>query len=216
MDSSAQNVVPIQGALKEGAKGELVKRLQALLQQLGFDPGEYAGEFGRKTTEAMMALQRKLGLDPTGAYDRVTERGLEEEMKSGASSILKNVPAGLSDAIVATTMPVSTPTATPTPGTPATPAPGGIQALLKSPLFWIAASAGALYLVFGGGGSSIAIEGVEELGHGDEDDEVAEDDAEIELPAPPKKAYRKPKKKSRKKLPASDSANAVQGSGSPA
>jgi hypothetical protein len=126
------------------------------------------------------------------------------ELKSG-SSVLKRSATSLgdaSDAIVATTLPVSTPTATPTPGIPAVPAPAPsiIQALLASPYFWLIAGAGALYLM-SSGGSGVAIEGIEELGHDGAGDgeEDGEEDGEIVEEPPPKKAYRKPRKKSQRK-----------------
>jgi peptidoglycan hydrolase-like protein with peptidoglycan-binding domain len=183
-----------------GAKGGLVQRLQDLLKKLGFDPGEYIGEFGAKTAEAVVALQRKLGVDPTGVYDRGTERAIVAELKS-SSPILKTA-LTLGDVTAATAIIPTTPTAT--PSTPLTSEPTGMQAIFKSPIFWLAASAGLIYIATRGGGN-VVIEGVEELGHGDEEESDGEEEEATVEPPPRKSHYRKPKKKSKKKTPAGES-----------
>ena len=44
--------------LWQGARGPAVKELQARLKELGFDPGDIDGIFGRSTTSAVTAFQR--------------------------------------------------------------------------------------------------------------------------------------------------------------
>jgi peptidoglycan hydrolase-like protein with peptidoglycan-binding domain len=48
--------------LKEGRKGYAVRRLQAQLEKMGFDPGPIDGAFGPKTAAAVRAFQRKEGI----------------------------------------------------------------------------------------------------------------------------------------------------------
>lgn len=52
--------------LKKGSKGEEVRQLQERLIELGYDPGEPDGAFGNGTREAVIAFQRRNGLDADG------------------------------------------------------------------------------------------------------------------------------------------------------
>lgn len=52
--------------------GPDTKAAQERLMQLGFWPGEIDGEYGFATTQAVMAFQKYLGLDPSGSLDADT------------------------------------------------------------------------------------------------------------------------------------------------
>ena len=52
--------------MKPGEKGERVKHLQRLLKLLGKYSGDIDGSYGPKTTEAVKAFQRSVGLNPDG------------------------------------------------------------------------------------------------------------------------------------------------------
>ena len=52
--------------LKQGDKGEMVKRAQVLLQAAGFDPGPADGIYGTRTKAAAAAWQRTVGLVADG------------------------------------------------------------------------------------------------------------------------------------------------------
>ena len=52
--------------LKKGSRGEDVKQLQERLIELGYDPGEPDGAFGNGTRDAVIAFQRRNGLDADG------------------------------------------------------------------------------------------------------------------------------------------------------
>ncbi len=50
----------------------MVRRIQAQLADLGYDPGPVDGLMGPRTRRAIMAFQRAYGLDPTGEVNAVT------------------------------------------------------------------------------------------------------------------------------------------------
>ena len=52
--------------MQQGIEGEYVRRLQSYLQHQGFDPGPVDGVFGRMTTNALKALQKKFGTQQNG------------------------------------------------------------------------------------------------------------------------------------------------------
>ena len=61
--------------LKDGSKialnkkildGDLVRKVQARLESLGFDPGPIDGKFGPKTLKAVLAFQKAEGLGTDG------------------------------------------------------------------------------------------------------------------------------------------------------
>ncbi len=56
---------PIDTVLRRGMKGEQVKTLQYLLSQAGHDV-EIDGSFGRTTEKALLAFQKKSGIDVDG------------------------------------------------------------------------------------------------------------------------------------------------------
>lgn len=51
---------------------ELIKVVQLILQDSGFDPGPIDGVFGRRSREATKSFQMKNGLEPTGELDKDT------------------------------------------------------------------------------------------------------------------------------------------------
>lgn len=50
-----------------------VKQQQCLLVVMGFDPGEIDGVWGTKTREAVMRMQKQLGLEADGVFGEGTE-----------------------------------------------------------------------------------------------------------------------------------------------
>ena len=62
--------------LRPGAKGWQVKRLQKLLQALGFRPGLVDGDFGEITVAAVRAFQALNGLEPDGIVGPLTWNAL--------------------------------------------------------------------------------------------------------------------------------------------
>ncbi|MEP6822089.1 MAG: peptidoglycan-binding domain-containing protein [Chthoniobacterales bacterium] len=52
--------------------GEVIARVQAELQRLGYDPGSVDGDFGPATREALVAYQQDNGLQATGEIDQDT------------------------------------------------------------------------------------------------------------------------------------------------
>ena len=61
-----------QGILTVGAKGEDVKKLQQRLKDLGYLSGKVDGQFGGGTKRAVIAFQRKNGLDTDGIAGQET------------------------------------------------------------------------------------------------------------------------------------------------
>jgi peptidoglycan hydrolase-like protein with peptidoglycan-binding domain len=185
--SAKQSNVTSLFALREGAKGERVRKVQGALQRLGFDPGEYDGVFGVKTKEAVVALQRKLGVHPSGIWDDGLARAVTHELQAGEVSIFRDAPMTAALAVRALG---ETPAAPAT--TTATSSAGGLQALLRSPWFWASAGLGVVLLAGRGGRPTVEIEGIEELTGRDEEDafEVAE-------VAPKRKRKRRKKAKPR-------------------
>jgi localization factor PodJL len=55
--------------LGEGDRQALVKKIQALLAEQGFDPGPADGVVGQKTRDAVRAYQHKNGIAETGQID---------------------------------------------------------------------------------------------------------------------------------------------------
>ena len=54
--------------LKNGARGDDVKQLQTILNELGFEAGEADGIFGSKTTAAVKRMQEAAGITVDGHY----------------------------------------------------------------------------------------------------------------------------------------------------
>lgn len=69
-------MIPQVPTLKEGARGEEVRKLQEQLKALGFDPGATDSRFGPATARALRAFQQARGLPQTGEVDRTTEEAL--------------------------------------------------------------------------------------------------------------------------------------------
>ena len=77
--------------LKEGMKGEEVARLQQQLKDLGFDPGNIDGDFGRGTEAAVINFQKSKKLFPDGIVGPKTLKALEleftDEVQDTASTV---------------------------------------------------------------------------------------------------------------------------------
>ena len=71
-------------ALHTGSQGEKVWKLQERLQALGYYEGEVDGQFGPGTRDAVIAFQKKNGLDADGLAGEETQKVLysEEAMKN--------------------------------------------------------------------------------------------------------------------------------------
>ena len=66
-------------ALRNGSKGEKVWKLQERLQALGYYLDAVDGEFGPGTREAVIAFQKKNGLEADGLAGEETQRVLYSE-----------------------------------------------------------------------------------------------------------------------------------------
>ena len=58
--------------LRAGATGDDVRRWQAFLKQVGFDPGALDGDFGARTVQATKDYQSARGLEPDGVVGSQT------------------------------------------------------------------------------------------------------------------------------------------------
>lgn len=85
---------PVQ-AMKPGAKGPAVSRLQTALTQLGFDPGNVSGEFGAKTEKALKAFQTAHGVGDHGIYGPKTEAALSKALRAHAKSTGPGLSVGM-------------------------------------------------------------------------------------------------------------------------
>ena len=63
-------------ALHTGSQGEKVWKLQERLQALGYYEGEVDGQFGPGTRDAVIAFQKKNGLDADGLAGEETQKVL--------------------------------------------------------------------------------------------------------------------------------------------
>ena len=66
-------------ALHNGSQGEKVRKLQERLQALGYYEGEVDGQFGPGTRDAVIAFQKKNGLDADGLAGAETQKILYSE-----------------------------------------------------------------------------------------------------------------------------------------
>tara|TARA_R110000824_G_scaffold98310_1_gene234632 strand:- start:892 stop:1833 length:942 start_codon:yes stop_codon:yes gene_type:complete len=66
--------------LREGTKGELVKKLQEVLAELGYHPGPIDGHFGGMTEDAVGEFQRKSKLYADGAVGPSTAAALNKAL----------------------------------------------------------------------------------------------------------------------------------------
>ena len=75
---AAEMVTP-EPALHNGSQGEKVWQLQERLKELGYSTGEVDGQFGPGTKEAVIAFQKKNGLDADGLAGEETQKVLYSE-----------------------------------------------------------------------------------------------------------------------------------------
>ena len=65
--------------LRNGSQGEKVWKLQERLTNLGYYSGDLDGQFGQGTRDAVIAFQKKNGLDPDGYAGEETQKILYSE-----------------------------------------------------------------------------------------------------------------------------------------
>ena len=65
--------------LRNGSQGEKVWKLQERLTNLGYYSGDLDGQFGQGTRDAVIAFQKKNGLDPDGYAVEETQKILYSE-----------------------------------------------------------------------------------------------------------------------------------------
>ena len=75
----AEEMVTPEPALHNGSQGEKVWQLQERLKELGYYTGEVDGQFGPGTREAVIAFQKKNGLDADGLAGEETQKVLYSE-----------------------------------------------------------------------------------------------------------------------------------------
>jgi peptidoglycan L-alanyl-D-glutamate endopeptidase CwlK len=75
-------------ALKQGATGPEVKKLQKKLKALGFNPGRIDGAYGPVTKAAVRAFQRSRGLPADGIAGLLTRAALRFKTGLGTSALL--------------------------------------------------------------------------------------------------------------------------------
>ena len=73
-DATPVNVTPVttQPMLRTGSRGDAVRKLQELLNALGYDCGSVDGIFGSKTKAAVLAFQKANGLGADGIVGPLT------------------------------------------------------------------------------------------------------------------------------------------------
>jgi hypothetical protein len=74
-------------ALSMGSKGTAVSNLQKDLKSWGFDPGATDGIFGQQTQQAVMAMQRRLGVTADGIVGPATLAAMTADLKSASSRL---------------------------------------------------------------------------------------------------------------------------------
>ena len=72
-------------ALQRGSRGEAVRTLQTMLQELGYDPGKIDGIYGGRTADAVLAFQRDHGLPADGAAGAETLSALRAALADPAN-----------------------------------------------------------------------------------------------------------------------------------
>ena len=70
---------PADERAEAGDREELVRTIQALLIERGYDPGPADGVEGPMTVEAIRAFQENIGLDPTGEVDLILLNALMDQ-----------------------------------------------------------------------------------------------------------------------------------------
>ena len=93
VDKPKEQLEELEKALKKGAKGDDVKKLQERLTELGYDvgPAGMDGIFGPKTQEALKKFQEEYGLTVDGIYNADVHKKLGEALgeKNGVGKMLK-------------------------------------------------------------------------------------------------------------------------------
>ncbi len=93
VDKPKEQLEELEKALKKGAKGDDVKKLQERLTELGYDVGPAGtdGIFGPKTQEALKKFQEEYGLTVDGIYNADVHKKLGEALgeKNGIGKMLK-------------------------------------------------------------------------------------------------------------------------------
>lgn len=78
-DKAAESMVTPEPALYNGSQGEKVWKLQERLQALGYYTDAVDGQFGQGTRDAVIAFQKKNGLEADGYAGEETQRVLYSE-----------------------------------------------------------------------------------------------------------------------------------------
>ena len=78
-DKTAESMVTPEPALHNGSQGEKVWKLQERLQVLGYYTDAVDGQFGQGTRDAVIAFQKKNGLEADGYAGEETQRVLYSE-----------------------------------------------------------------------------------------------------------------------------------------
>lgn len=78
-DKAAESMVTPEPALRNGSQGEKVWKLQERLQALGYYTDAVDGQFGQGTRDAVIAFQKKNGLEADGYAGEETQRVLYSE-----------------------------------------------------------------------------------------------------------------------------------------
>ena len=78
-DKTAESMVTPEPALHNGSQGEKVWKLQERLQALGYYTDAVDGQFGQGTRDAVIAFQKKNGLETDGYAGEETQRVLYSE-----------------------------------------------------------------------------------------------------------------------------------------
>ena len=78
-DKTAESMVTPEPALHNGSQGEKVWKLQESLQVLGYYTDAVDGQFGQGTRDAVIAFQKKNGLEADGYAGEETQRVLYSE-----------------------------------------------------------------------------------------------------------------------------------------
>ena len=78
-EKPAESMVTPEPALHNGSQGEKVWKLQERLQALGYYTDAVDGQYGQGTRDAVIAFQRKNGLEADGYAGEETQRVLYSE-----------------------------------------------------------------------------------------------------------------------------------------
>lgn len=84
-------------SLKQGSKGEDVRKLQTKLKRWGYYSGSVDGVFGSGTKSAVIAFQKKNGLSADGVVGTATAKALGLSLSSSSSGGSSSVSSGNGD-----------------------------------------------------------------------------------------------------------------------